>query len=253
MAVTEVHFNAGNAIGKMTAATVILPEGFPGPFPVLYLLHGLSDDHTAWVRRTRLERLVANLPLIVVMPDAGRSYYTDAVALEHHAYETLIVRDLIGWVDATFRTISRREGRAISGLSMGGYGAMKIALKHPEMFCAVNSHSGSVARATKPGMRNRAWREQWGPVWGTKSRGGPDDIFALARRCDQARLPAIRMDCGKQDYLLADNRRLHRLFRRLGIPHDYAEPPGWHGWKYWDRQLKPALDFLCRALRIARG
>ncbi len=109
MAVCEIHLNAQPALLKMTSITVILPDNAgPGPFPVLYLLHGLSDNHTAWTRRTSIERYVAGLPLIVVMPDGGRGWYTNSVTEPAGAYETFIVRDLVGFIDRTFRTRAER-------------------------------------------------------------------------------------------------------------------------------------------------
>ncbi|MEK7475355.1 MAG: alpha/beta hydrolase family protein [Candidatus Coatesbacteria bacterium] len=251
MAVTEIHFSADNAIGRMNAATVLLPERREGPFPVLYLLHGWSDDHTAWARRTSLERYVGGLPLIVVMPDGEHGSYVDAPR-PRAGFETLIVRDLIGWVDRTFRTIPRREGRVIEGLSMGGYGAAKLALKYPDMFCAVAAHSGSVAKASLPRFLPPARRRELAPMFGEHPIGGPDDVFALAARCPRHKLPAIRLDCGKDDYLLEQNRALHRHLAKLRIPHEYAEPPGAHTWEYWDRQVQEALDFFCRVLKLGR-
>ena len=113
---------------------------------MFYLLHGLSDNHTAWMRRTSIERYVEGLPLIVVMPDGGRGWYADSVTEPAGAFATFIVRDLIGCVDRTFRTAATRAGRVIGGCPMGGYGAMKLALKYPEMFCAAASHSGALVR-----------------------------------------------------------------------------------------------------------
>src|SRR5437764_12398734 len=161
MALCDLHYFS-TALKKMTAAMLILPEGedVRGPFPAFYLLHGLSDDHTAWVRRTSIERYAQGLPLItvghdddegqpliIVMPDGGRGFYTDA--REGFAYETAML-ELIGYVDQTFRTDARREARAIGGLSMGGYGALKLALKHPDLFGSANSHSGALVRRHAP-------------------------------------------------------------------------------------------------------
>src|ERR1044071_6734116 len=98
-----------------------------GPFATFYLLHGLSDDHTIWLRRTSIERYVSSLPLIVVMPDGERGFYTDAQ--EGFAFESAITKDLISFIDRTFPTKADRSGRAIGGLSMGGDGAVKLALK----------------------------------------------------------------------------------------------------------------------------
>ena len=103
MAVSEIHLKAGQSLGKMTSATVILPEGHPGPFPVLYLLHGMTDDHTTWVRRTSLERYVDGLPLIVVMPNGERGFYIDAKSRPKSAYDTYITRELIGFVEVQHR------------------------------------------------------------------------------------------------------------------------------------------------------
>ena len=117
--------------------TVILPDGADaeGPYPVLYLLHGLSDDHSIWARRTSIDRYVRDLPMIVAMPDGGRSFYCDAVT--GPAYETHLMQDVVGFVDRCFNTIAAREGRVIGGLSVGGYGALKLGTKFPEIFASV--------------------------------------------------------------------------------------------------------------------
>src|ERR1041384_5103667 len=145
MALTEIHYWS-TSLEKMAMATAIVPQGLPGPFATWYLLHGLSDDHSAWTRRTSIERYADGLPVIIVMPDGERGFYTDAKASPKGRFESAIVKDLIPWVDATFRTIPRRASRVVSGLSMGGYGAMKFALKYPELFCAAASHSGALGR-----------------------------------------------------------------------------------------------------------
>ena len=116
--------------------------GDPRPWSVFYLLHGLSDDHTIWMRRTSIERYVEGLPLVVVMPDGGRGWYTNAEA--GYAYEDDLIKDVVGLIDRTFPVKAERSGRAIGGLSMGGYGAVKLGLKHHEMFASVNSHSGAL-------------------------------------------------------------------------------------------------------------
>jgi len=152
---------------------VIFPEigvGEP-PFPVFYLLHGLSDDHTSWARRTSIERYVAPLPLIVVMPDGGRGFYCDAV--EGPAYERHVIEDVIGFVDRTCQTIPERKGRVIGGLSMGGYGALKLALKFPHLFCSAVAHSSAFdvrRRIEHPEMSAEMRR-----IFGLSPAGGPDD------------------------------------------------------------------------------
>jgi S-formylglutathione hydrolase FrmB len=141
MALLELRYFS-QALGKMTGAMVLAPEqeDLHGPFPVLYLLHGLSDDYTAWTRKSTIERQVQGLPLIVVMPDGGRGFYTDA--RQGFAYDTAIAQELVGLIDRTFNTDARRAARAIAGLSMGGYGALRLALTHPDRFCSAVRHSG---------------------------------------------------------------------------------------------------------------
>jgi S-formylglutathione hydrolase FrmB len=234
------------ALAKACSMNVLMPESRVGspPFPVFYLLHGLSDDHTIWMRRTSIERHVAGLPLIVVMPDGGRGFYSDAH--EGFAYERHVIEDVIGFVDRTFQTVPERGGRVIGGLSMGGYGAIKLALKHPHLFCSAVSHSGALAIA------RRSPREELRPelarIFGPSPAGGPDDPFALAEKIDRAQLPALRIDCGLDDGLLEGNRDFHRHLEALKIPHEYEEFPGAHTWDYWDAHVQEAIAFHQRAL-----
>jgi S-formylglutathione hydrolase FrmB len=237
------------ALQKQTAANVLLPEGekMSGPFPVFYLLHGLSDDYTIWHRRTSIERYVQGLPLIVVMPDGGRSFYTDAE--QGYAYETAIIRDLIGYIDRIFPTKAERAGRCIGGLSMGGYGALRLALRFPGMFCSAVSHSGKLDFAREEW--NGPHAEEFARIVGKHPRGGPNDLFALAEKVDRSLLPALRFDCGTEDALLGCNRDFHIHLQNLGIPHEYAEYPGGHDWAYWDLRVQEAIAFHMPNLGIA--
>lgn len=245
MASCTLNFH-GPALQKACSMGVILPDGQvpDGPYPVFYLLHGLSDDHTIWMRRTSIERYVAGLPLIVVMPDGGRSFYCDAI--EGPAWETHILQDVVRFVDRTFNTVPSREGRVIGGLSMGGYGALKLALKFPDRFCSAVSHSGCLAitrrLADAPPERLR--------IYGPDPDGGKDCLFKLAESCDRNLLPAIRIDCGTEDGLLDQNREFRAHLEALGIPHEYEEFPGGHTWDYWDCHVQEAIAFHRRALGI---
>lgn len=250
MALCEMHLGASNALGKMTSFMAIVPEGRSGPFPVLYLLHGLSDDHTAWARRTSLERYVQNLPLMVVMPNGERSFYTNSVSNAQAAFETFLTRDLIGFVDSAFHTVAAREGRAVAGLSMGGYGAMKLCLKHPDLFCAGVSHSGAVAFGSQAINPDWSSRDEWVGIFGENPAGGENDAFALAERIDTLSRPALRVDCGIDDFLIEDNRRFHAHLGSLDYLHEYEEPPGGHDWDYWDTHVQQTIAFVARAMGI---
>jgi len=246
MAFCELHYYS-KALSKQTAASVILPqcENQQGPFAVWYLLHGLSDDHSGWMRRTSIERYVAHLPLIVVMPDGGRSFYCDAA--QGYAYETAIVEDTIGYIDSVFHTKAERGGRCISGLSMGGYGALKLALRFPQLFCSAVSHSGALNFAHVYPDPNH---EEFGRIIGDNPVGGPNDLYALAERCERSLLPALRIDCGSEDFLLDMNRQFHAHLEALGIAHEYEEYPGAHDWGYWDLHVQEAVAFQARQLRL---
>ncbi|HZO87714.1 MAG TPA: alpha/beta hydrolase family protein [Chthonomonadaceae bacterium] len=253
MAFCELKYFS-KALQKATAADIILPEGdHEGPFATFYLLHGLSDDHTIWQRRTSIERYVQDLPLIVVMPDGGRGFYCDAK--EGMAWETAIVRDLVNYVDKMFHTKAAREGRCIGGLSMGGYGAAKLALKYPDLFCSAVSHSGALCFAHRPlpPDSENPWNTEFRRIVGENPVGGPDDIFALAEKLASEKRPALRIDCGTEDFLIEDNRALHAYLDQIGYPHEYAEFPGAHDWAYWDTHVQEAIAFHARNLGIGKG
>ena len=247
MACATLHFHSP-ALAKACSMTVLVPEGSVGtpPFPVCYLFHGLSDDHTSWARHTSLERYVAGLPLIVVMPDGGRGFYCDAVG--GLAYERYLLDDVIGFVDRTFHTMPEQQGRVIGGLSMGGYSAVKLALKYPQLFCSAVAHSAALdvrRRIERPEIAEEMRR-----IFGPAPGGGSDDPYALAATMDRRLLPALRLDCGLEDGLLEENRAFHRHLEQLGIPHEYAEFPGAHTWDYWDHHVQEAIAFHQRALGL---
>ncbi|MEP6756312.1 MAG: alpha/beta hydrolase family protein [Chthonomonadales bacterium] len=249
MAFCEYHYFS-NSLGKAMAANIIVPERADrkGPFAVFYLLHGLSDDHSIWQRRTSIERYVQDLPLIVVMPDGGRGWYIDAA--EGPAWEASIIRDLVPLIDRTFHTKAERAGRAIGGLSMGGYGALRLSLGNPDMFCSANSHSGAVAFGMRPVVGTDPNGKEFLRVLGPNSTRGKNDLFALAEKVEKDKLPAMRIDCGASDFLLNDNRLFHKRLQDLNVAHEYEEFPGSHEWGYWDTHIQQALAFHRKNLGI---
>ncbi len=243
MAYLELKYFS-KALQKASAATIILPEGeFKGPFPTLYLLHGLSDDNTMWQRRTSIERYVQNLPLIVVMPDGGRSFYTNAVD-GGPAYETAIVGDLVQYIDKMFHTDTRREARCTAGLSMGGYGAIKLALRFPDLFCAACSHSGALGYSHWPLKPDDIWGKEMIRIVGEKSTGGVADLYALSSKLAKKNRPALYIDCGVDDFLIGDNRSFTEHLNTLGYDHIYQEYPGAHNWEYWDLHIQQSIEFV---------
>ena len=209
----------------------------------MFLLHGLSDDHTIWMRRTSIERYVVDLPLIVVMPDGGRGWYSDAQS--GYAYETAIGEELPRYIERTFPTVSPW---AISGLSMGGYGAVKLALRFPDRFHSAVSHSGALGIAHGPSNREEAFRIEVEPVFGSDPSHGPNDLFALVGKLRPSKMPLLRFDCGVDDFLLDQNRAFRDHLTELAIEHEYVEHPGGHDWSYWDMHVQDGIAFHLRNL-----
>lgn len=248
MALLHVHFFSG-VLALSTSMDVLLPEGpcpYPdGKWPTLYLLHGLSDDHTIWQRRTSIERYVADKGLAVVMPAVHRSFYTD---MKHGGkYWTFISEEVPAVCERMFPLSKARKDRFAAGLSMGGYGALKLGLRCPERFAAVASLSGAVDMM---GLHRPDARDEdplYRDVFGTaeEARANGDDLVAVARELIDSgkEIPRIYMACGTEDFLYENNRGFIKAFGEpLGIT--YEEAPGAHTWDFWDRYIQRVLEWL---------
>lgn len=214
MPFAELHYFS-NCLAKQTACNVILPEIEAGRrYPVMYLLHGLSDDYTIWCRRTSIERYAEGLALIIVMPDGGRSLYSNT--LTGQRYEDALAIELPEMIDRIFPTLTSREGRCLTGLSMGGYGALKFAMKYPDRFGSCVSHSGAMNFGNEPNLGGTEREAEFRMLVGETPAGGPNDLFAIAEQIDRNKLPAIRIDCGTEDFLLNHNRRMAKHLNKSG-------------------------------------
>ncbi len=248
MAFCELRWSS-KVIGKQVGSYVLLPDVGDGPFPVFYLLHGLSDDYTIWHRRTRIEFYAAAYPMIVVMPDGFRGFYTN----NHHGprYADYIAQELPELIERQFHARTSGKARCVGGLSMGGYGALRIGLGFPGRFTSITSHSGALLR-TRRNSQNMS--EEEARLFGPNPSRGDHDLVVLARRAKAAgRLPKIRIDCGTEDFLLDENRRYHAELNKLRIAHEYQEFPGNHSWDYWDKHVQTALSFHAAALGLNTG
>jgi len=243
-----------DALGLSTSMTVILPQpttaqiGMTGgagddPPPVLYLLHGLSDDDTIWLRRTSIERYVAPLGLAVVMPQVHRSFYADeAYGLR---YWTFVSEELPELVGRFFRVSQTREDTFVAGLSMGGYGALKLALRQPGRFAAAAALSGALDVAALARSARAEDPTIWQRIFGGRGvEGSDDDLFALVARADPATLPALHVSCGTQDVLIRSNRALVDACAGRGIAVTCDFGPGEHEWGYWDTHIQDVLAWL---------
>ncbi len=238
MSLLHVHFFS-RALIKNTALAVLMPDQGNPPFPTLYLLHGLSDDHTIWIRRTSLERYVQELPLTVVMPAADRSFYVNNPHVEGAAYADFIAEDVVDYCERIFPLRRERSARALAGFSMGGYGAIMLALRHSDRFGAAASHAGAL------GFGHRPYRPELQAI--ADAAGPGYDCFELAGRAaanPDLSPPRLRLDCGLEDFLLADNQAFHRHLETIGYAHEYRENPGGHTWEYCDRHIQDTIRFL---------
>jgi putative tributyrin esterase len=241
---------------------VILPPGYRASrttrYPVLYLLHGWAGHYTDWVTRTNVADYTAQYRMIVVMPEGNSSWYVDSAGGATDKYEGYILRELIPDVDKRFRTIQSRYGRAVAGLSMGGYGAIKYGLKYPATFVFAASMSGAfgVTRYTQTEMGGANW-EPFLKIFGPEGSDvrKANDVFEIARGLSPARvasLPYFYFDCGTEDAAqhVKPNRELSEIFLEKKIAHEYRELPGTHSWAYWDQQVQEVLKVAARYLRM---
>ena len=244
---------------------VILPADYRTSkttrYPVLYLLHGLGGHYSDWLTRTNVADYAAQYRMIVVMPEGNDSWYVDGAAGVNDKYESYILKELMPDVDKHYRTIQSRYGRAIAGLSMGGYGAIKYGLKYPSTFAFAGSVSGAfgVTRYTEKEMGGANWEpflKIFGPA-GSETRKA-NDVFEITKALTPGRvasLPYFYFDCGTEDAAqhFNPNRELSGIFLEKKIPHEYSELPGNHSWQYWDQQVKEVLRIAAEKLRAPKA
>ncbi len=229
------------ALGHPVRVQILCPVG-RGPFCVVYLLHGLGADCEVW-RSYDVETVAARYRLMVVMPDGGQSYYVnDPRPAGLGAWEDAIVRDVRGAVDRMFRTVAARTARGIAGVSMGGYGALMLGLRHPDVFGAVGVLSGSLYFGHKPHPRGQAYQT----ALASSLPRGAYDVFSLAENVSQRpeRRPAVWLACGLDDGHLRDHREFRNLLARLDWPCAYQEGPGGHDRDFWQPRLSELFSFM---------
>jgi S-formylglutathione hydrolase FrmB len=282
------------ALGVAKRVSVYLPPSYEQDttrrYPVVIYLHGLFGSETDWLSKGGLDAVADSLAnagrgeAIIVTPDGDDGWWTDwavespyaacadtlhtedpaRYCVRSHRYEDWVTRDLVRHVDSHYRTYAERAHRGIAGLSMGGVGALTLALKHPDLFAATMSHSGVVSVLldegnpfTPPARYVASPDSVRAPATSWKARLlmalGPSverwRSYQPAYLVEQLRarggaLPAIRFDCGTEDALLAENRALHWELQRLDVPHEYGEWPGAHSWRYWHDRSPAGLAWM---------
>jgi S-formylglutathione hydrolase FrmB len=217
---------------------VILPDSYQNQnnsFPVLYLLHGYSGDYANWIQKVpEIKNYADQFQMIIVCPDGDyNSWYVDSPVDTTRKYDTYIAIEVPNFIDSAYSTLADRKYRAISGLSMGGHGALSLAWKHPEIFGAAGSMSGVqnlVPWKTKYELANILGDSNTDSIFSAYS------VVNLVRKLP-ANIPALIVDCGVDDPFIETNRQLHRELLQLKVPHDYIERNGSHTWEYWKNSI----------------
>jgi len=233
------------SMNKLIPNLIVTPDNYTNQkehFPVLYLLHGAGNDYTEWTKYISLADYANKYNFIIVCPDGGRtSWYFDSPVDSTMKYETYISSELVGFIDANYRTISNRNKRAIAGLSMGGHGALYLGIRHQDVWGAAGSMAGGVDIRPFPNNWDIAKRlgtysqspENW------ENNTVINQLYLL-----NGKNMSLLFDCGNSDFFCDANRRLHQQMLERNIPHTYIERPGGHELEYWKVTIKYQLFFF---------
>jgi S-formylglutathione hydrolase FrmB len=251
-----VTFRAPHLAGKEVPLSVILPAGYDASerrYPVLYLLHGYTAHYSDWATSTHIIQYARRYQEIIVMPEAGTSWYVNNYANPQLKWQDYFIYDVIPYVDQHYHTQANRRGRALAGTSMGGYGALLLGLKYHAMFAAAASLSGVVTTPDRSFVQyvtsqldEQVIESDFGP-FGSQARD-ENDLFNLARQVPPSEMPQLYLSIGTSDKYLRTNREFAKTLDRLGVAYRYRELPGGHDWRLWDPELETVLAFQADAI-----
>ena len=235
------------SMNKNIKNVVITPENYGERqnLPVVYLLHGAGGDYRSWINQVpEIKTYADQYNIIIVSTDGGRtSWYWDSPIDESMKYETYVSKELIEIVDKKYKTIAAPEGRAITGLSMGGHGGFYLAFKHQDVWGAAGSQSGGVD--FRPFPNNWDMAKRLGEYSDYPENWEKNTVINMLHLLDgaQTKLKLV-FECGTSDFFYDGNKRLHQKMLQMNIPHDYTERPGGHTWDYWRNSIKYQLLFF---------
>ncbi len=243
---TEILDITSTFIVSPAKVSVTLPEGYSTqsePYPVVYLLNGHGGNHLSWGSFTNLDSLATEYDIIIVCPDGRNSWYWDSPVDSSMQMESYITKELIPFIDSTFNTRKDPDGRAITGLSMGGHGGLWLGIRHPELFKNAGSTSGGVEIIPFPTRWNIA--DRLGPYKTNKSEWQTHSVKSLVEsgNLKPGQLNII-FDCGTEDFFFNVNNSLHTLLNQKEITHTYLTSPGAHTPSYWRKSIIPQLEFF---------
>ena len=239
---------------KSIKNTIVVPAQYFDPdlleeqYPVIYLLHGYSGDYSNWAHFKDLDAIATDLGVIFVCPDGEHGWYWDSPVRKDSQYETYVSKELVNYIDTHYRTMKTPAMRAITGLSMGGHGALWLAIRHSDVFGNAGSMSGGVNIIPFP----KKWKmaENLGSYEENKERWEKHTVINLVPTLKNHQLNII-FDCGSSDFFAKVNNDLHEALLKAGIDHDYISRPGTHNWKYWTNSLDFQLLFFQKAFEKA--
>ena len=251
-----------DAMNKTLMAAVVKPSNYDqsDALPTVYLLHGgagsFSDWHKKTIKKDLLTRLADEYGVLIVTPGVGpASYYYDSPKMDSVQYETYLIKELIPYVDQNYKTIKEKNGRVITGLSMGGHGAITLATKHPDLFVAAGSMSGvmniDTDMWTVPDDFRNARKEGQKQMLGDINYEAPFSEYTAVGLVDKMKENGLHLiiDCGVDDFLIKTNRQLHQMLLDNETPHTYIERPGAHTWDYWTDALPYHFLFFSEILQ----
>lgn len=234
-----------NSMQKTIKAVIITPDGYSESkgLPVLYLLHGHGGNYADWITKDKeLDEYADRYNMIIVCPDGGvNSWYFDSPVNKDFRYETYVSKELVTWVDKNYKTIKDRSGRAITGLSMGGHGALYLAFRHQDVFGAAGSMSGGVD--IRPFPRNWELSQRLGTYAENPENWNENTVINMLHLLTPGSL-ALIIDCGTGDFFYEVNVKLHEKLKYRNIPHDFISRSGSHTWDYWKNSIRYQLVFF---------
>lgn len=248
-AVVDTVSTFSASMKKNIKAVIIRPDRYESAsaLPVVYLLHGYGGNYSDWVKKANSIQMLADLyQLMIVCPDGNNSWYWDSPVDENYKYETYVAIELVKWVDEKYKTIKDRKGRAITGLSMGGHGALYLALRHQDVFGAAGSMSGGVD--IRPFPNNWDMAARLGKYATHPENWEKYTVTNMLHLLTPNSL-AIIIDCGTEDFFYRVNENLHQQLLLRNIPHDYITRPGAHNWPYWNNAIVYQVGFMSSFFR----
>lgn len=235
------------AMKKNIKAVVIKPDNYAAAraLPVVYLLHGHGGDQANWISKVKsLQQAVDLYQILIVCPDGGKSsWYWDSPEDEKSRYETYVAQELVKWVDKNYKTLADKKGRAITGLSMGGHGALYLAFRNQQVFGAAGSMSGGVD--IRPFPNNWGMAARLGKYAEKPENWEKHTVTNMLHLLTPNSL-ALLIDCGTEDFFYKVNVSLHEKMLERNIQHDFISRPGGHTWTYWDNAVQYQLLFMSR-------